>query len=65
MRVGQVVGATDKLAGSAIDRPVDFRDVLATVYHNLGIDADAAVTDVSGRRVPILPNGARPIDEVI
>ena len=65
MRVGQVIGATDKLADSAAARPIPYLDILATVYHNLGIDPHAFVTDTSERPVPILPEAARPIAELI
>ena len=64
LRMGQVVGATDKLADSAIDRPVPYRDVLATVYSAMGIDASGGVTDISGRRLPILSPDAAPIREL-
>ena len=43
MKVGQVIGSTDKLGGSAASRPVHYQDVLATVYHNLGIDPHAFI----------------------
>lgn len=65
MNVGQVIGATDKLAGSAVDRPVHYRDVLATIYHNLGIGHETAMTDVTGSRIGVLPPEARPIRELI
>jgi hypothetical protein len=65
MRVGQVIGATDKIADSAIDRPIHYREVLATIYHNLGIEPDESVTDVAGRRMQILPPNVRPIVELI
>jgi len=64
MRMGQVIGATDKLADSAIDRPVHYRDVLATVYASMGIDPSGGVTDISGRRLPILAPDAQPIREL-
>jgi hypothetical protein len=65
MPVGQTIGATDKLAGEALDRPVHYQDVLATLYHNLGVAADDRVTDIAGRRVDILPPGVSPIAELI
>jgi uncharacterized protein DUF1501 len=65
MRMGQVIGATDKLADSAIDRPVHYRDVLATVYAAMGIDPTGGVTDISGRRLPILTPEAQPIRELL
>ena len=63
MKVGQVIGSTDTTAAQAKDDPIHYRDVLATVYHNLGIDPHAMVYDVSGRPSPILPGdgaGDRP-----
>lgn len=50
MKMGQVIGATDRLGGEATDRPVHFQEVFATLYHNLGIDVSTAtVPDLSGR----------------
>ena len=65
MNVGQAIGSTDKTAAYAEDRPIHYRDVLATIYHNLGIDPHAFVRDVSERPVPILPEDARPIRELV
>ncbi len=65
MRMGQVVGSTDTIAGEARDNPVHYRDVLATVYHNLGVDPHAMVTDVAGRPNPILPPEARVIGKLL
>jgi hypothetical protein len=65
MRVGQVIGSTDRLAAQPKDRPVSFQDVFATLYHNLGIDAGAAtVPDLTGRP-HYLVDGAAPIRELI
>ena len=64
MKVGQVIGSTDKIGGYAANQPVHYHDVLATVYHNLGIDPHAFVQDKSGRPVMILPGTARPIERL-
>jgi hypothetical protein len=64
MRTGQVIGSTDSSAATAKEHPVHYRDVLATVYRNLGLDPHAMVYDVSGRPNPILPADARPIDKL-
>lgn len=61
MRTGQVIGSTDSTAAYAKEHPIHYRDVLATVYHNLGLDPHAMVHDVSGRPSPILPAEAQPI----
>lgn len=65
MRVGQVIGSTDKLGDSAATRPVHYLDVLATLYHNLGIDHHEFIRDISERPVPIMPETARVISELI
>lgn len=65
MNVGQVIGSTDKTAAYAADRPVHFRDILATLYHNLGINPHEYVRDVNERPVQILPETARPIRELV
>ena len=52
---GQVIGSTDKLGGSAASRPVHYQDVLATVYHNLGIDPHAFIRDKADRPADLHP----------
>jgi hypothetical protein len=64
MRTGQVIGSTDSAAAEAKDEPIPYPSVLATVYRNLGIDAHAMVSDVSGRPAPILPGSVGPIEKV-
>jgi hypothetical protein len=50
MRVGQVIGSTNKYGEFAKDRPVHFQEVFATLYRNLGIDvSQVTLTDLSGR----------------
>jgi hypothetical protein len=64
MRMGQVIGSTDSTASQAKDQPIHYRDVLATVYRNLGIDPHAMVQDALGRPLPILPSEATPIERL-
>jgi Protein of unknown function (DUF1501) len=61
---GQVVGGTDRFGGYATVRPVHYRDMLATIYHILGIDPHAALRDALDRPVPIMPEDARPVPEL-
>jgi hypothetical protein len=50
MRTGQVIGATNRLGEFATRRPVQFGEVFATLYHNLGIDtATSFLIDPTGR----------------
>jgi hypothetical protein len=64
MKVGQVIGATDRLAGAVVSRPVSYQDVFATLYRNLGIDpATTTLTDPNGRPQHLLDRG-EPIREL-
>ena len=65
LRTGQVIGATDKIGAYAAHRPVHYRIVLATVYACLGIDPHSYVNDVFNRPVPIRPEDAQPIRELV
>jgi len=50
MRVGQVIGATNRLGEEATERPVHFQEIFATLYKNLGINvSQARLTDPAGR----------------
>ena len=64
IRGGQVVGSTNRLGEHAKDRPVTFQEVVATLYHNLGIDVSSVtVRDPAGR--PQYPVDQRPMPELI
>jgi len=66
LRTGQVIGATDRQAGEAVDRPVTFSEVFATLYHQLGIDTrTTTVNDLHGRPQYLVEPEARPIGELI
>src|SRR5688572_16391437 len=65
MKVGQVIGATDRLGGEAVERPVQFGEVFATLYHNLGIDVSkVTVNDLTGRP-QFLVDGYAPMRELV
>ena len=66
MKTGQVIGATDKIGGEPVERPVKFQEVFATLYHNVGIDlSSATVEDASGRPNFLVEPGVEPIRELI
>jgi hypothetical protein len=66
MRHGQVIGATDRIAGEAVSRPVTFGDVYSTLYRHLGIDTtQMTVSDLQGRPQYLVEDGSRPIQELI
>jgi len=65
LKSGQVIGATDKHAAEAIERPVHYQDVIATLYHHLGIDArGTTLTDTTGRPQYLVDLG-QPIAELL
>ena len=58
LRGGQIVGATDRTASEVVSRPVKYKDVFATIYHQLGIDAHrTAIIDPQGRPQHLLDQG--------
>jgi hypothetical protein len=61
---GVVVGRTDKHAAWPVDRPVSAGDMVATIYHLLGIDPTLTVPDLGGRPVHI-SHGGSPVAEAI
>jgi hypothetical protein len=65
MRTGQVIGSTTRHGHEPNDRPIHYRDIFATLYHNMGINArHATVTDLRGRPHYLLDN-REPIAELV
>jgi len=64
LRGGQVIGATNSRGEHPKERPLSPQDLLATVYHHLGIDSRHEFRDFSGRPIAILPGG-RVINELL
>jgi hypothetical protein len=64
LRMGQVIGATNENSEYPVDRPFTPADILATIYHVLGIDPTQTFYDRQGRPMPILSSG-EPIRELI
>src|SRR5207302_1123486 len=66
MKTGQVIGATDRIAGEAVSRPVTFGEVYSTLYHNLGIDVSTTtIQDLNGRPQYLVEDQAQPMKELI
>ncbi len=64
LRMGQVVGATNSKAEYPAERPLHPQDLLATIYHHLGINHRHEFPDFSGRPIPVLSYG-EPIRELV
>lgn len=66
MKMGQVVGATDRLGGEPSERPVLFGEIFATLYHTLGIDVNkVTIPDLTGRPQFLVPDGCQPMKELV
>jgi Protein of unknown function (DUF1501) len=64
LRMGQVVGETDSRAERARSGHISFQNIMATIYHVLGIDAKDALPDFTGRPQHLLDD-PEPIEELV
>ena len=66
MKAGQVIGSTNKHGEHAVDRPVKFQEVFATLYKNLGIDSGKVrFFDKTGTPQYMVEPGIEPMRELI
>lgn len=67
LKTGQVIGSTNRLGEHAVDRPVHFQEVHATLYKAMGINVDATtVRDLQGRpRYLVDHDEYRPMKELV
>jgi hypothetical protein len=65
LRMGQVVGDSNARAEVPRTTPIYPRDLVATVFHVLGIDLQRQYVDPSGRPQYLVPEGGRPIAELL
>ena len=61
---GQVLGSTAPDGSDPASRPVHLNDLLATVYHQLGIDPDLTLADALARPIRIQPEST-PVTELL
>jgi hypothetical protein len=64
LRMGQVVGESTAKAEVPKSRPISPQDLMATVFHVLGIPQDQQYNDPTGRPTPMV-NGGRVIQELV
>lgn len=64
LKMGQVVGASNPRAEAPQTTPHRPVDLMATLFHVLGIPQDLHITDATGRPIPML-RGGRPIGELV
>ena len=61
---GAVIGASDRTASYPTTQPYGIQDLLRTIFHLLGVDADKVYHTPLGRPVPIV-NGGKTIQELL
>lgn len=65
MQNGQAIGTTNRLGEYAVERPVHMQEIIATIYHNLGIDTmTTTIPDPTGRP-QFLVDVREPIRELV
>lgn len=64
IRGGQVIGSSDEIGGYPADRPTSCAEVVASIYHALGIDVEHLLPGPQKRPVPVVDSGAMPIREL-
>jgi hypothetical protein len=64
LKSGVVVGSSTRAGDVPLDRPTHFNDVLATIYHQLGVSSTEVFEDSLGRPLPVLAHGL-PIAELL
>jgi hypothetical protein len=65
LRMGQVVGESSSKAEVPKSAPITPKDLMATIFHVLGIDPAVQFPDQAGRPQYLLPEGARAIAELV
>ena len=61
---GQVLGSSSRHSETPLERPVHYHEILATLYHQLGIDHHQSLHDDLNRPVRIMPE-SEPVSELL
>jgi hypothetical protein len=61
---GQIIGATDDVGYTAIDRPIHPNDLHATLLQALGLDQNKLWFEYHNRREKVTVNGGEVIKEI-
>jgi hypothetical protein len=65
MKTGQAIGTTNRLGESAEERPVHIQEIVATIYHNLGIDPQTTTLEDRTGRPQYLLDNRQPLPELV
>ena len=61
---GRVIGKSDPVGGFPAERPVLPGDLVATIFHSLGLDHESHLPGPAGRPYPLVDFGRQPIREL-
>lgn len=64
LRMGQIVGESSPKAETPKSHPISPQDLMATVFHTLGLPHDLSFQDPAGRPMPMI-SGGRAIAELV
>ena len=65
LKMGQVIGESSAKAEVPKSVPIHPKELMATIFHVLGIDPQTQFIDQSGRPQFLLPDSAKPIKELV
>lgn len=66
MKTGQVIGRTNRKGEHAVERPVKFQEIFATLYKNAGLDVGRIrIFDGSGVPQNLVDDGVQPMRELV
>ena len=65
LKMGQAVGESSAKAEVPKSQPIEPKNLMATVFHVLGIDPHVQILDQAGRPQYLLPDEAQPIAELV
>jgi len=61
---GRVVGSSDPIGAMPADRPIEPGDIVATIFHSLGLNLETSLPGPSGRPFPLVDFGRHEIQEL-
>jgi len=61
---GRIVGKSDEIGGYPVERPVKPSEVVATIYHSLGLDLETHLPGPQARPFSLVDFGTQPIREL-
>ena len=64
VRGGRAIGASDSIGGVPADRPAAPGEVVATIFHSMGLDLHTELPGPGGRPFPLVDFGVKEISEL-